>query len=326
MAVQRPSPWGWVPVLRRWPVSPAACDALRAEPGKAEAVLRNLSKKLIQEKRRRDCSRRPLSRPKPEVERGLILALLLALGAAQRRAENVAEAGARVRRPEFLHGLLLFFDFLRLDRQADTAAAAIDLGDLGVDLFADGETIRTLFGTLTRQIGLADEAGEPVGDRDFDTAIGDGGDGRGDDVALLHAGSGTLERIRGELLDAQADALFLDIDVENLDLDLIALLELGDGFFARLVPVDIGHVDHAVDIAGQTNEQTELGDVLDFAFQLGARRELVHEGLPRVVQALLEAQADAALLGIDVQHHDFDFLRGRNDLAGMDVLLGPGHL
>ena len=29
---------------------------------------------------------------------------------------------------------------------------------------------------------------------------------------------------------------------------------------------------------------------------------------------------------IDVQHHDFDFLRGRNDLAGMDVLLGPGHL
>ena len=54
--------------------------------------------------------------------------------------------------------------------------------------------------------------------------------------------------------------------------------------------------------------------------------ELVHEGLPRVVQALLEAQADAALLGIDVQHHDFDFLRGRNDLAGMDVLLGPGHL
>ena len=54
--------------------------------------------------------------------------------------------------------------------------------------------------------------------------------------------------------------------------------------------------------------------------------ELVHEGLPRVVQALLEAQADAALLGIDVQHHDFDFLGGRNDLAGMDVLLGPGHL
>ena len=31
------------------------------------------------------------------------------------------------------------------------------------------------------------------------------------------------------------------------------------------------------------------------------------------------------LLHVDVEHHDFDFLAGGNDLAGMDVLLGPGH-
>ena len=35
--------------------------------------------------------------------------------------------------------------------------------------------------------------------------------------------------------------------------------------------------------------------------------------------------ADAALLAIDLQHHHFDFLRGRDDLARMDVLLGPRH-
>ena len=43
-------------------------------------------------------------------------------------------------------------------------------------------------------------------------------------------------------------------------------------------------------------------------------------------QDLLEAEADAALLRIDVEHHDLDLLAGRDDLAGMDVLLGPGHL
>ena len=50
------------------------------------------------------------------------------------------------------------------------------------------------------------------------------------------------------------------------------------------------------------------------------------EGLPRVVLRLLEAERDAALVGIDLEHLDLDFLAGRDDLAGMDVLLGPAHL
>ncbi len=28
---------------------------------------------------------------------------------------------------------------------------------------------------------------------------------------------------------------------------------------------------------------------------------------------------------VDLEHHHFDFLRGRDDLARMDVLLGPAH-
>jgi len=40
---------------------------------------------------------------------------------------------------------------------------------------------------------------------------------------------------------------------------------------------------------------------------------------------LLEAQGDATLGRIDVEHDHVDFLRGRDDLAGVDVLLGPGH-
>src|SRR5207302_6609103 len=40
---------------------------------------------------------------------------------------------------------------------------------------------------------------------------------------------------------------------------------------------------------------------------------------------LLEAERDAALDRIHLQNLHFDFLRGRNDLAGVHVLLGPRH-
>ena len=47
---------------------------------------------------------------------------------------------------------------------------------------------------------------------------------------------------------------------------------------------------------------------------------------PRILLGLLQAERDAALVGIDLEHLHFDLLAGRDDLAGMDVLLGPAHL
>ncbi len=58
---------------------------------------------------------------------------------------------------------------------------------------------------------------------------------------------------------------------------------------------------------------------------LGARRVLLDEELPRVAHGLLEAERDAALDRIDFEHLHFDFLRGRDDLAGVHVLLRPRH-
>ena len=87
-------------------------------------------------------------------------------------------------------------------------------------------------------------------------------------LQLGHAG---LERVGFELLDAEADALLLDIDVEHLDPHRLALAVVVDRLLARPVPVDVGQVDHAVDIAGQADEQAELGDVADLALELGCR-------------------------------------------------------
>ena len=84
-------------------------------------------------------------------------------------------------------------------------------------------------------------------------------------------------------------------------------------------------MDHAVDVAVEADEQTEFGLVLDLAFDVGADRMLLGEGFPGVLQGLLEAERNAALGRIDFQHLHLDFLAGRDDLAGMDVLLGPRH-
>ena len=85
-------------------------------------------------------------------------------------------------------------------------------------------------------------------------------------------------------------------------------------------------MDHAVDVVVEADEQAELGDVADLAFDGAAGRMLLLEQLPRIAEALLEAERDPALVGIDLEHHHLDLLTGRDDLAGMDVLLGPAHL
>ena len=84
-------------------------------------------------------------------------------------------------------------------------------------------------------------------------------------------------------------------------------------------------MDHAVDVAVETEEQTELGLVLDFAFDGRTDRELLDEDFPGIAHGLLEAERDAALDRIHFENLHFDFLRGRNDLAGVHVLLGPRH-
>src|SRR3546814_3827440 len=71
--------------------------------------------------------------------------------------------------------------------------------------------------------------------------------------------------------------------------------------------------------------QTEFGRVLDFAFDDRADRVGVRKGAPGVRLGLLEAERNAALVAIDFEDDDVDFLAGRDDLAGVDVLLDPRH-
>src|SRR3546814_1984367 len=77
--------------------------------------------------------------------------------------------------------------------------------------------------------------------------------------------------------------------------------------FAGDSPCDVRHVDHAIDVAVETNEQAEFSGVLDFAFDHAANRVTVSKAVPRIGLCLLEAQRNAALVFVHFQHHDVDF-------------------
>src|SRR6185437_10860236 len=201
----------------------------------------------------------------------------------------------------------------------------VELDHPRVDLFADGETLGALIGALARQFRPLDEGVEVgAGDLDLDAALLDLEHFAGDDRALLDVAR-LGERVALELLDAERDALLFDIDVEHHGLDHVALLEVVDHLLARKLPVEIGQMHHAVDVAFEPEEQAELGLVLDLALDRRSDRELLDEHFPGIAHGLLETERNPALDGIHFQDLHFDFLRGRNDLAGMHVLLGPRH-
>src|SRR6195952_2410148 len=82
---------------------------------------------------------------------------------------------------------------------------------------------------------------------------------------------------------------------------------------------------HTVDIAFEPEEQAELGLVLDLALDRRTDREFLDEHFPGIAHGLLEAERNPPLDRVDFKNLHFDFLRGRNDLARMHVLLGPRH-
>src|SRR3981189_396150 len=184
----------------------------------------------------------------------------------ERGAENVAQRRAGIGGAVLRDGFLLFGDFQRLDRDLALSGLLVELDHPRIDLFAARETLGALIVAITGEFRPLDEGVEVgAGDLDLDAAFLDLEYFAGHDRALLDVAR-LGERIALELLDAERDALLLDIDIEHHGLDHVALLEVVDHLLARKLPVEIRQMDHAVDIALEPEEQAELGLVLDLTF------------------------------------------------------------
>src|SRR5262245_20318925 len=132
--------------------------------------------------------------------------------------------------------------------------------------------------------------------------------------------------VRLEVLDRERKATILDIDRCDDRFDLLILLERLRRMFDALGPGDVGDVDEAVDTVFNLDERAEVGQVADAALDPGPDAVAIGQRFPRVRLDLLDAEADAAVVRIDLEHLRFDLLSDRKELRRMFDAFRPSHL
>src|SRR5437867_4004783 len=115
-------------------------------------------------------------------------------------------------------------------------------------------------------------------------------------------------RIFLRLLQAQRDPLVLGVHVQDQYLDLVALLHDFGVMLHPLGPRHFGDVDQALDPRLELDERAVVRDRDDLALHARAHRVLRGHVLPGVRLQLLQAEADALALPVDVEDLDLDLL------------------
>ncbi len=151
-----------------------------------------------------------------------------------------------------------------LHPQRDLALLLVDVEHHRLDLVAHGEHLRGVLDALRpRHLGDVDQPLDARLELDEGAVLGERDDAPADAPADGVAHRGVDPRIRLDLLEPQRDPLAVRIELEHLDLDLVADVEE----LARVVdaaPGHVGDVQQAVD-AAQVDEGAVVGEVLDHA-------------------------------------------------------------
>ena len=178
-----------------------------------------------------------------------------------------------------------------------------------------------------RHFGDVDEAFDAGLELDEGAVVGDVGDAALEAGAHRELGLDALPRIGLKLLHAERDAVGLVVDLDDLDLHLLADIEhLGGVIDAP--PGDVGDMQQAVD-AAEIDEGAVIGDVLDHAVDDLALFEVLHQLLALLGAGLFEHGAarhdDVAAAAVHLE--DLELLidiHQRADVADRpDVDLGP---
>ena len=111
----------------------------------------------------------------------------------------------------------------------------------------------------------------------------------------------------------------------TMRLDFLVLLEHVGGLGDALGPGQFGDVHQAFDAGFQFHKRAVGHEVDHLAFDLGADGVLLLDAVPRIGQLLLEAEADAFLLAVDVEHDHVDVLAHLEHFGGM-ADAAPAHV
>src|SRR5262245_15832258 len=213
---------------------------------------------------------------------------------AARQPDEHAEIGDRLDLAGNLVALLVVLAELDpgvrlalLETERDAAALLVDVEDHDLDLVADLHDLVRI-DVLVRPIHLGDvhEAFDALFDFREAAVVGDVRDLAEQTRARRIAPREIRPRIRAELLQAERDAVALAVELEDLDLELLA--DAHDlGRMLDALPRHVGDVQQAVD-AAEIHERAVVGEVLHDALE--------HRALLQVLQQRL---ALGAVLGLD---------------------------
>ena len=160
-----------------------------------------------------------------------------------------------------------------------------------------------------------------------------------EDVAEVHhigtsVAAESLERsgLGGQLLfgvvcglDRKTETTLVAVDLDHASRDLVAgidhVLHLVDAILA-----DLRNVDETVDTILELHEGAEGSEFRNGSSHDVADLEVSIDVAPWILSELLHAEADALMLGIDVEHDGVDFVGLLEDLGWVIDLAGPAHV
>src|SRR3989475_8542077 len=217
-----------------------------------------------------------------------------------------------------------------LEREREAASLAVDLDDLGLDLVSLRDDLSRVLDVMLRELG---DVHQPFDSRqDLDEGA-EGDDLRHLPLDLVALAVGVQHLLPGvglRLLEAERDALSLAVDVEHLDLHVLADLEHLGGM-VDVTPGELADVDETVH-AIQVDEGAEVHDVRDLAVDDVARIEPVEDLLPLLLALVLEHCAarehDVVPGAVQLDHLRAQLLAEKLveilDAAEVDQRGGPG--
>src|SRR4029077_19123174 len=116
------------------------------------------------------------------------------------------------------------------------------------------------------------------------------------------------------------------VDVQDQDLDLVALLYDLGRMLHPLGPRHVGDVDQPVDAGLDLHERAEGCKVAHLALDAHADRILLRQCHPGILFGLLHPERDLFFGLVDLQDHGFDRLADRHDFRWVADIAGPAHL
>ena len=150
-----------------------------------------------------------------------------------------------------------------LERQGDAAAVEVDVDHLDGDLLTDADHLLGDVDVALGQLRDVDQALDAVVDADEGAERHQLGHPARDQLADLVGAGELAPRVLLGRLERQRDPLALQVDVQDLDLDLLADLDHLGGV-VDVLPGQLGHVHQAVHPA-QVHEGPEVDDAGDDA-------------------------------------------------------------